>query len=377
MDPVTEQWLRQIPEVEKVLQRYADAQVVVVADRCFQPQWDVAYPTFFIEADEQHKTLTTMEQLWSWLSEQHVTRHALLINIGGGIISDMGGFAAATYRRGIDYMNIPTTLLAMVDAAHGGKTGINFGGMKNQIGVIRQPVATVIDTRWLETLPTRAFLSGYAELLKTMLLDSRESVMQAVAVLEEWSEGKLRMTNDELQRTIHRAIDIKERIVHADPDEKGLRKQLNLGHTIGHALEEAGIQRGMPIEHGYAVMQGMVAELYLSQIILRTKECTKDKCTMYKGQMYDVQRTNVRCTKGTRDTEMLRLMSRILIEYYGKMNYSCKDYGKLITLMQDDKKNLAPGEINFTLLLHAGDARINQTATDEQIREALDYLFNI
>ena len=367
MDPVTEQRLRQIPEVEKVLQRYADAQVVVVADRCFQPRWDVAYPTFFIEADEKHKTLDTMEQLWSWLSEQHVTRHALLINIGGGIISDMGGFAAATYRRGIDYMNIPTTLLAMVDAAHGGKTGINFGGMKNQIGVIRQPVATVIDTRWLETLPTRAFLSGYAELLKTMLLDSRESVMQAVAVLEEWSEGKLRMTNDELLRTIHRAIDIKERIVHADPDEKGLRKQLNLGHTIGHALEEAGIQRGMPIEHGYAVMQGMVAELYLSQIILRAKD---------KGQRTKDQGPRTK-EQGDSDTEMLRLMSRILIEYYGKMNYSCKDYGKLITLMQDDKKNLAPGEINFTLLLHAGDARINQTATDEQIREALDYLFNI
>ena len=333
------------------------------------------YPNLSVSAVEANKTLQTVQTIWDFLLEHHATRHALLINIGGGVITDLGGFAAATYKRGIDYVNIPTTLLAMVDAAHGGKTGVNYGGLKNQIGVFRQPVATIIDPDFLTTLDTRTFLSGYAELLKTALLDSNDFLSQAISFLEDYvsSNDFSALPTGVIRQLISRAVSIKQRIVAADPTETGLRKALNLGHTIGHALEalnillgEAGLTAsGSPqgslkwgdrkrsysasgLLHGYAVLYGLVAELYLSRLLLPDF-----------------------------DDNLLRQLSRILIDVYGKPTCSCRDYDRLIELMRSDKKNTSADAINFTLLRKAGDPVINQVATPSQIREALEYLFNL
>ena len=308
------------------------------------------YPVLMLSTSEDHKTLETVQHIWDFLLEHHATRQALLINIGGGILTDMGGFAAATYKRGIDYVNIPTTLLAMVDAAHGGKTGINYHGLKNHIGVFREPVATLIEPAFLTTLDTYTFLSGYAELIKTALLDSDDFFAQSLAYLEDYISSEQSPITHNLSPLINRAIAVKQRIVAADPTEQGLRKALNLGHTIGHALEELGSVSftHAPITHGYAVLYGIVAELYLSQRLL--PDC---------------------------DTSLLQRLTRVLIDVYGKPTCSCRDYDRLIELMRSDKKNASADQINFTLLKKAGDPVINQVATPSQIREALDYLFSL
>ena len=298
------------------------------------------YPTLAIAGGEKCKTLKNVEKVWQFLLEHQATRHDTLVCVGGGSISDLGGFAASTFRRGMPYLNIPTTLLGMSDAAIGGKTGCNYGGLKNAIGVIREAVDTLIFPELLATLPPEELLSGYAELVKTALL-TNETELVAVIESMDWPED-----HERLGDLILHAARFKQNIVAQDPEEKGLRKQLNLGHTVGHALEEAGIAQGKPIRHGYAVMQGLVAELYLSMM------------------------------KTGLDKRIISQLSHILIEYYGKPAYSCKDYQKLIAIMRQDKKNVE-GKINFTFLQNIGQPLINQTATDKEIEEALEYLFTL
>ena len=288
-----------------------------------------------IGATDTHKTLESLAHVWEELGQGGATRHTLLINIGGGMVTDLGGFAASTFKRGINYINIPTTLLAMVDASVGGKTGINFRGLKNEIGVFNNAKTVILDTQFLKTLDAENILSGYAEMLKHGLIAHEQMWTTLLNYnLEQPDLGKLKdMVAD--------SVAVKERIVTEDPTEQSIRKALNLGHTIGHAFESLALQR-KPVLHGYAVAWGRICELYLS------------------------------CMKTGFPTDKMHQTVSFIKEHYGKMTITCDDYPILLELMTHDKKNVA-GTINFTLLGDIGDIRINQNATKEEIYEALDF----
>jgi len=289
-----------------------------------------------IGATDQNKTLDSLSHVWSELQKGGATRHSLMVNLGGGMVTDLGGFAASTFKRGLNYINIPTTLLAMVDASVGGKTGINFGGLKNEIGVFSTAKSVILDTTFLRTLDHENILSGYAEMLKHGLI-SPDSGMWAELLTFDLDV----IDYYQLSRMLADSVKVKERIVEEDPLEKGLRKALNLGHTVGHAFESLALQR-KPVLHGYAVAYGLVCELYLS------------------------------CIKTGFPVEKMRQTVRFINEHYGRLAITCDDYPTLLELMTHDKKNLG-SDINFTLLGNVGDIRINQTATKQEIEEALDF----
>lgn len=206
---------------------------------------------------EKYKTLQTVQRIWKTLMKHHADRNALLINLGGGVITDLGGFAASTYKRGIKFINSPTTLLAMVDAAIGGKTGIDFGGGKNQIGTFAEAEEVIVDPVFLETLPQRELLSGMVEMLKYGFI----------------TNAKLLETNlENYKQYIVRAGEIKRKIVAQDPHEAGLRKILNFGHTLGHAIESYCLTTDYPLLHGEAVAMGVTTALWLS-----VKQCGLDE----------------------------------------------------------------------------------------------------
>lgn len=297
--------------------------------------------TITIRHDDTNKTLATLADVWTALQRGDATRHSLLVNLGGGMVTDLGGFAAATFKRGINFINIPTTLLAMVDAAVGGKTGINFGGLKNEVGAFANARYVIVNTCFLDTLDTANLCSGYAEMLKHALISDERM----------WAEHVnfdiLQPDLAELQRMVAASIAVKEHIVADDPHEHGIRKALNFGHTIGHALEEFSMQQSTPppvaLLHGYAVAFGLIGELYIS------------------------------ARKAGFPTARLHQTARFIRENYGAVAFTCDDYPTLLNLMRHDKKNTSD-TINFTLLHDIGDIRINQTATDEEIREALDFI---
>jgi 3-dehydroquinate synthase len=251
-------------------------------------------------------------------------------------VTDLGGFAASTFKRGLAYINIPTTLLSMVDASVGGKTGINFGGLKNEIGVFNNANSVILDTIFLKTMDQENILSGYAEMLKHGLI-SEEKMWAELLTFNLDALDNL----EDLGRMLADSVAVKQRIVTEDPTEHGIRKALNLGHTAGHAFESLALER-KPILHGYAVAYGLVVELYL--------------CCVKTGFPQDKMRQTVAFIK----------------KHYGRMPITCDDYPKLIELMHHDKKNVGT-DINFTLLGGIGDIRINQTATEEDIKEALDF----
>lgn len=290
-----------------------------------------------IKAGDTNKTLDSLAEVWTALSQGGATRHSLMINLGGGMVTDLGGFAASTFKRGIDFINIPTTLLAMVDASVGGKTGINFGGLKNEIGVFSDSKFVIINTQFLDTLDHDNICSGYAEMLKHGLISDNKHWAELVGF--NLAQPDLA----QLQCMVAESIKVKERIVTEDPHEHGIRKALNLGHTVGHALESFAMKHGRPVLHGYAVAYGMVCELYLS------------------------------ARKTGFPTDKMHQTVRFILDHYGRLPYTCDDYPELLELMRHDKKNTS-GIINFTLLGGIGDIRINQTATKEEIEEALDFL---
>ena len=292
-----------------------------------------------IPQGDVNKNLTSLSQVWSELSAGGATRHSLLINLGGGMVTDLGGFAAATFKRGIDFINIPTTLLAMVDASEGGKTGINFAGLKNEVGVFREPVKVILDTQFLRTLDHENILSGYAEMLKHGLLSHEGGMLDELLSFDLDADLDFAHLND----MVHRSVAVKRRIVKMDPTEHGKRKALNLGHTVGHALESFALKRGKPVLHGYAVAWGMIAELYLSAAYFEFP------------------------------TELMRQVVHFINEHYGRFDFGCDDYETLFDYMRHDKKNVGDN-IKFTLLSAPGVIRINRTITREQIFEALDFL---
>ena len=288
-----------------------------------------------IGATDTHKNLESLAHVWEELGNGGGTRHSLLINIGGGMVTDLGGFAASTFKRGINYINIPTTLLSMVDASVGGKTGINFRGLKNEIGVFNNASTVILDTQFLKTLDAENICSGYAEMLKHGLISNEQMWAELMNFDLEQPDLKL------LSRMVADSVAVKERIVTEDPTEQGIRKALNLGHTVGHAFESFALKH-QPVLHGYAVAWGLICELYLS------------------------------CMKTGFPTNKMHQTVRFIKEHYGMMTITCDDYPTLLELMTHDKKNVA-GIINFTLLGGIGDIRINQTANKDEIYEALDF----
>lgn len=289
-----------------------------------------------IGAEDVHKTLETLASVWQVLSEKGATRHSLLINLGGGMVTDLGGFAAATFKRGIAYINVPTTLLAMVDASVGGKTGINFNGLKNEIGAFAPAASVLLETEFLRSLDSHNFFSGYAEMLKHGLISNTAHWAELLAF------DTSHIDYAHLKNLVGQSVQVKEDIVEQDPFEHGIRKALNLGHTVGHAFESLALAENRPVLHGYAVAWGIVCELYLSHI------------------------------KASFPIDKMRQTIRFIKENYGTFAFDCKQYDRLYEFMLHDKKNTA-GIVNFTLLKEIGDISINQTADKDTIFEMFDF----
>lgn len=314
-----------------------------------------------IPPTDTHKNLQSLSHVWQQLQEGGATRHSCMVNLGGGMVTDLGGFAASTFKRGIDFINIPTTLLAMVDASVGGKTGINFGGLKNEIGVFNEAKFVILDTHFLRTADPENLRSGYAEMLKHGLISDEKHWAELIGF--DLAAPDLEL----LAALLAQSVQVKERIVKKDPTEKGIRKALNLGHTFGHAFESFAMKASLPsspmgggnlhepptspvekgqgrgvLLHGYAVAFGLICELYLSAV------------------------------KTGFPTDRMQQTVRFIRDFFGSYNITCDDYPELIALMRHDKKNMG-GIINFTLLGGIGDIRINRTATEEEIKEALDF----
>lgn len=337
--------------------------------------------TITIRHDDTNKTLATLADVWTALQQGGATRHSLLVNLGGGMVTDLGGFAAATFKRGINFINIPTTLLAMVDAAVGGKTGINFGGLKNEVGAFANARYVIVNTCFLDTLDTANLCSGYAEMLKHSLISNAQM----------WAEHVnfdiLQPDLAELQRMVAASIAVKEHIVADDPHEHGIRKALNFGHTIGHALEEFSMQ-----QPGGAVVSARLLPLAKARTAPTKQEAPKGGTVVSTAPTKPTNQTPpgtllhgyavafgligelyISARKAGFPTARLHQTARFIRENYDAVAFTCADYPTLLNLMRHDKKNTS-GTINFTLLHDIGDIRINQTATDEEIREALDFI---
>lgn len=285
---------------------------------------------------DMNKNLDALAAIWQRLTDEGATRHSLLINAGGGMVTDIGAFAASTYKRGIPFVNVPTSLLGAVDASVGGKTGINFANLKNQIGAFSDADAVIISTTFFNTLPSTELRSGYAEMLKHSLLESESEFNRIIRRHVE------EIDPDSLLDLLRESVMVKKRIVEQDPTEHSIRRALNFGHTAGHAFESLAMERKRPVPHGYAVAYGMVTELVLSHIIV-----------------------------GFSSQTLHRLADYVKADY-GIFPFGCDDYPTLLSLMGHDKKNSAAGEINFTLLASPGDVRIDTVVNPDDIRNALD-----
>ncbi len=287
-----------------------------------------------------NKTIEAAQDIWKQLSDKGATRSSVLVNIGGGMVTDLGGFVAATFKRGIRFINVPTSLLGAVDAAVGGKTGVNFAGLKNEVGAFVDADTVIVTTEFINTLPKQEVLSGYAEMLKHALLDDKATL--ASLFNYDITNARVQSDPDKLLSLVQTSIGVKSGIVESDPHEAGARKALNLGHTIGHAFESLAMERQSPIPHGYAVAWGLVAELILSNM------------------------------KMGFPSDTLHQFASFVKDNYSTFAITCDDYPRLLELMSHDKKNASPDAINFTLLSDVGIAHIDQTATPDEIKAALD-----
>lgn len=286
-----------------------------------------------IPSGEANKTIETCIKIWKTLSDNQVNKKGLLINLGGGVITDLGGFVASTFKRGINFLNIPTTLLAMTDAAIGGKTGVDLDNFKNQIGIINSPVGIYYDSNFLSTLPKNELISGFAEVLKHGLIKSNSY----------WSKCT-NISFDDLnwEEVILGSVEIKCGVVKRDPYEKGERRLLNFGHTIGHAIETFMMNQSTPILHGEAVAIGIICESYISTKMAKLSKVELEEIT-----------TNIS-------------------KLFPKIELKKSTFSNLIELMKNDKKNIS-NEINFSLLDSIGSGIFNQSCSEEMIIESLSY----
>jgi 3-dehydroquinate synthase len=289
-----------------------------------------------MQAGEENKHLSTCEKLWNELSSLGADRNSALINLGGGVVTDLGGFVACTFKRGIDFYNIPTTLLSMVDASVGGKTGIDLGALKNQIGIIQEPQQVVIDSQWLSTLPLEEVRSGFAEMLKHGL----------IADANYWGKlkGLVNLTPEVLSPYIKPSVAVKSEVVKEDPYEKGLRKILNFGHTLGHAIESYFLvtPSKQRLLHGEAIAIGMVLEAYLSI------EC---------------------CGLSPEEAKEIKLVFQ---QFYSQVEIKEEDVEAILALLRHDKKNKA-GRINFVLITKIGIPAIDVQVPQELFQKAFDF----
>ena len=288
-----------------------------------------------IDSGEENKTLETCIQLWETLTELGADRHSVLINLGGGVITDMGGFVAATYKRGIRFYNIPTTLLAQVDASTGSKTGVDLGGLKNQVGVFADPQAVYINPGFLRTLPNEQLQSGFGEIIKHALIADKSywTLIKRAFYYEVENWGNL----------IKPSLNIKSSIVIKDPTERGPRKLLNFGHTIGHALETYALENNRPLLHGQAVAMGMLAEAWLSTQLTGLSE------------------------------DEFKEIQIVILSNFDVFQFEESNFERIIELMGHDKKNVS-GQIRLTLLNQIGKGVYDITCDEGLLREALKYL---
>ena len=335
-------------DLKSIIKKYSDDKIfVLVDDNTFQYCFPLIKGAFLkepilieIPAGEKMKNIETVKFLWDFLSNHNADRNSLLINLGGGVITDMGGFVASTFQRGIDFLNIPTTILAQVDASVGGKTGVNLNGLKNQIGLFKQPVKNIISSDFLRTLPTREITAGFVEIVKHALISSTE----------EWQKIKVinpeKINIENIQKIIEESIKIKTDFVQSDPLEKGRREALNFGHTIGHAVETYISRKGISILHGEAVAIGLIAELFLSNKIFSL------------------------------DFKKLFEIVEYLATFFTSFELAYEDYEQIYEIMKHDKKN-RNNQIRFTLLKDVGEVAIGQMCEKETIFEALNFYFQV
>lgn len=299
------------------------------------PQLAVEIPIEIVEFEsgESSKNIETCVQIWNVLTELGADRKSLIINLGGGVVTDLGGFVASTFKRGIDFINIPTTLLAMVDASVGGKNGVDLGNLKNQIGVINTPEMLLIDTSYLETLPQNEMRSGLAEMLKHGLIYDK-NYWEAFLDLSQADFA-------DFDTLIYRSIEIKNNIVMQDPTENGIRKALNFGHTLGHAIESYFLEseEKETLLHGEAIAAGMVLESYIS---------------MKKGWVSETEFEQIKNT---------------ILGIFGRIVFDENDLQPILDLLIHDKKN-EYGTIQFALIDGIGKIKINQTVENELIASA-------
>jgi 3-dehydroquinate synthase len=327
-----------------LIETYATSKVVIICDEnthdyCLEyllTSFDSLKEAevMLLPVGEENKVMEVCFQVWQALSEYKIGRKDLIINLGGGVVTDMGGFIAAVYKRGVDFVHIPSSLLGMVDASIGGKTGIDLGSLKNQLGVFAHPVKIYIDPIFLGSLPSEEMMNGYAEMLKHALIRNKEhwNVIKAIENIDLLNSVEL----------ISESVKIKFEVVEIDPKEKNIRKLLNFGHTVGHALEGYFLN-STPISHGHAVAVGMLAESYISF----------KKGILSKTDFNEID---------------LLLRSRFPIPELNE-----DDFTEIVELCQHDKKNEA-NKINCTLLKEIGQGEIDQFVTVDELKDALTFL---
>lgn len=297
---------------------------------------DITIEIIEIESGEINKTIDTCVGVWNTLSDLDADRKSLLINIGGGVITDLGGFVACTFKRGIAYVNMPTTLLSMVDASVGGKTGVDLGNLKNQIGVISNPDLVLIDTKFLNTLPQNQMKSGLAEMLKHGLITG-ESYWNHFTDL-----SKLNL--NDLDQLIYESVIIKKNVVKEDPFENGLRKTLNFGHTLGHAIESYFLSNPnkTTLLHGEAIIVGMILACYISTELQGFPKALTNK------------------------------IKELFLSYYDKITIDKSEYDSIISLLKYDKKN-NHGNVNFVLLKSIGEHVLDCKVEEKIIKNAFEF----
>jgi 3-dehydroquinate synthase len=295
------------------------------------------FTKILIKSGEHHKNLATCERVWDRMTQANMDRHSLLVNLGGGVIGDLGGFCASTYKRGIDFIQIPTTLLAQVDASVGGKLGIDFQGLKNHIGVFQLPKTVLIDPKFIDTLSIQQKKSGFAEIIKHCLIRDEQ----------EWNLIRQQSFEElDLSKLIAHSVAIKEAVVLEDPKEAGLRKILNFGHTLGHAIETYLLDKGKrKILHGEAIAIGMIAEAFIS----------------HQRDLISLQE--------------LEEIESYLFENYGRVKLHAEEISKIISLTAQDKKNKGK-EIRFSLLTGIGDCGYDIPVSTSEMKKAIQYYLN-
>jgi 3-dehydroquinate synthase len=295
------------------------------------------YDIIEIDPGEENKNIDFCIGIWKMLLDFGADRNSVLVNLGGGVVTDMGSFAASTFKRGIDFVQIPTTLLSQVDASVGGKTGIDMDEVKNIIGTFTQPKAVFIDTRFLQTLDEHQILSGFAEIIKHGLICDADLFSRLKNIQPQQVSKEI----------IYRSIELKNEVVKQDPYEKGLRKILNFGHTIGHAIESFSLKNDKnPLLHGEAIAIGFICESYLS-----AKQ------------------------NGLSEAELIEIVN-ILRNLYPAYSLDRSSYPALLEIMKSDKKNNS-GMINCSLLTKIGHCSIDNYCSKDDLCESLDYYTSV